>query len=123
MFGLTFEKLLLVAVIAAFLIGPTRLPAYASKLASLVKAGRRYLDAAQDRAREELGMDIDWKSLDPRQYDPRQIIRNALTGDDETPPLVRRTASAIRSEEQPADRPPMVISSTNTTPEPPEGKV
>jgi sec-independent protein translocase protein TatB len=38
--------------------------------------------------RDELGPDVDdieWKKLDPRQYDPRQIVRTALA--DETASL------------------------------------
>ena len=27
--------------------------------------------------------DVDWKALDPRQYDPRRIVRDALMADDE----------------------------------------
>ncbi len=37
--------------------------------------------------KDELGEgfeDLDWKKLDPRQYDPRRIIREALLEDDET---------------------------------------
>lgn len=84
MLGLTFDKLMVIAVIAAVLIGPKRLPAYASKLATLVKRFREFADTAQDRVKAELGDDaelLDWKALDPRQYDPRRIIREALTGD------------------------------------------
>jgi len=36
--------------------------------------------------KDELGEgfeDLDWKKLDPRQYDPRRIIREALLEDDE----------------------------------------
>jgi sec-independent protein translocase protein TatB len=39
---------------------------------------------AKDRMRDELGPDfddMDWKKLDPRQYDPRRIIREALRED------------------------------------------
>jgi sec-independent protein translocase protein TatB len=39
-------------------------------------------DTARTRAREELGDsfdDVEWRTLDPRQYDPRRIIRDALT--------------------------------------------
>jgi len=35
--------------------------------------------------KDELGEgfeDLDWKKLDPRQYDPRRIIREALLEDD-----------------------------------------
>ena len=37
MFGLTFEKILLIAVVAAFIIGPTKLPLYAAKLGQFVR--------------------------------------------------------------------------------------
>ena len=84
-FGLTFDKLLIIGVIAVFLLGPERLPHYASQLARLVKSLRVMADGAKERMREEMGPDfddIDWKKLDPRQYDPRRIIREALTDDE-----------------------------------------
>ncbi|HRQ00386.1 MAG TPA: Sec-independent protein translocase TatB [Terrimesophilobacter sp.] len=84
MFGLTFEKLLLIGVIAVFVLGPDRLPYYASQLAKFVKGAKAFADSAKDRMREELGPDfddVDWKKLDPRQYDPRRIIREALVED------------------------------------------
>ncbi|MCU1479972.1 MAG: Sec-independent protein translocase TatB [Subtercola sp.] len=84
MFGLTFEKLIIVGVIAAFVIGPERLPLYASKLAAFVKQIRGFTNDAKSRMKEEMGPDFDeveWKKLDPRQYDPRRIIRDALLED------------------------------------------
>jgi sec-independent protein translocase protein TatB len=89
-FGLTFEKLFLIAIIAVILLGPDRLPYYASQLARLVKSLRNMATGARERMREEMGPefdDIDWKKLDPRQYDPRRIIREALIEDE--PPRVR----------------------------------
>ena len=80
-FGLTFDKLLIILVIAVFLIGPDRLPGYAAQLARLVRSLRSLADGAKDRMREEMGPEfdeVDWKKLDPRQYDPRRIIREAL---------------------------------------------
>ncbi|MER7797970.1 Sec-independent protein translocase TatB [Microbacterium sp. NPDC096154] len=85
-FGLTFEKVLLIAAIAALLIGPERLPRYAELLAQTVKRVRSFAQGAQSRVREEMGPefdDVDWRKLDPRQYDPRRIIREALLDDDE----------------------------------------
>ncbi|GAA1764377.1 twin-arginine translocase TatA/TatE family subunit [Agromyces humatus] len=82
MFGLTFEKLLIIGVIAVFLLGPERLPHYAAQLGRLVRSLRDMATGAKDRMREEMGPDfddLDWKKLDPRQYDPRRIIREALT--------------------------------------------
>ncbi|WP_423924176.1 Sec-independent protein translocase TatB [Frigoribacterium sp. 2-23] len=81
MFGLTFDKLLIVGVLAVFLLGPDRLPGYASKLAQLVRTLRGMADTAKDRMRDEMGPefdDVEWQKLDPRQYDPRRIIRDAL---------------------------------------------
>jgi len=83
-FGLTFDKLIIIGVIAIFLIGPDRLPGYAAQLARLVRSLRAMADGAKDRMREEMGPEfdeVDWKKLDPRQYDPRRIIREALTDD------------------------------------------
>lgn len=77
---MSFEKLLVLGVIAAFLIGPARLPAYASKLALGVRKLRGIADDVQRAVREETGesVELDWRSFDPRQYDPRRIIRDAL---------------------------------------------
>ena len=99
MFGLTFEKLLLIGIIAVFLLGPDRLPYYAQKLADLVKTVRKMATGARERMRDELGPDfddVDWQKLDPRQYDPRRIIREALL-DDEPPPKVVRPTSGVES--------------------------
>jgi sec-independent protein translocase protein TatB len=87
-FGLTFDKLLIILVIAVFLIGPERLPGYAAQLARLVKTLRGFADGAKERMREEMGPEfdeVDWRKLDPRQYDPRRIIREALI-DEVVPP-------------------------------------
>lgn len=96
MLGLTFDKILVIAVIAVFLVGPTRLPGYAAKLAQFVRNLRVMATDAKDRMRDEMGPefdDIDWKKLDPRQYDPRRIIRDALLDDEPAPTLGRPSAS------------------------------
>ncbi|MGK9146580.1 Sec-independent protein translocase TatB [Plantibacter flavus] len=95
MFGLTFDKLLIIGVIAVFLLGPERLPYYASQLARLVRTLRDLASGAKDRMREEMGPEfdeVDWKKLDPRQYDPRRIIREALL-DDEPPAAATKTVT------------------------------
>ncbi len=79
--GFGFEKLLVIGLVALFLIGPERLPDYATRLARFVRTARRMIDDARDRVKEEMGADFDeeeWRRLDPRQYDPRRIIRDAL---------------------------------------------
>jgi sec-independent protein translocase protein TatB len=83
-FGLTMEKLLVIGVIAAFIVGPERLPRYAASLAQLTVRAREFIRGAKDRVKDEMGEDfddVDWRTLDPRQYDPRRIIREALLDD------------------------------------------
>ena len=95
-FGLTPDKLIIIAVIAVFLIGPDRLPGYAAQLARLVRSLRGLADGAKDRMREEMGPEfdeVDWKKLDPRQYDPRRIIREALLEDPVTPVVAEGAAA------------------------------
>jgi sec-independent protein translocase protein TatB len=97
-FGLTFDKLLIIAIIAVFLIGPDRLPGYAAQLARLVKSLRGMADGAKERMREEMGPEfdeVDWKKLDPRQYDPRRIIREALV--DEVAPAAKPVSTQSAS--------------------------
>lgn len=80
-FGLTIEKLFLIGLVALLVVGPDRLPQYAAQLARLVKRLKGMAQGAESRLREELGDDFDpaeWKKLDPRRYDPRRIIRDAL---------------------------------------------
>lgn len=95
-FGLTFEKLLVIGAIAAMLLGPERLPRYAEALARFTKRARGYLDGAKTRVQEEMGddfEDVDWRKLDPRQYDPRRIIREALLDDAPLVPPAATTTS------------------------------
>ena len=78
--ALTLDKLLIIGIIAMVVFGPERLPQFAEQLARLVKRARAWTTDAKARVGEELGPDFteeDWKKLDPRQYDPRRIIRDA----------------------------------------------
>src|SRR5580658_1930638 len=62
--GLTPDKLVIIAIVAVFVLGPERLPHYATQLARLVKSVREMANGARDRMREELGDDfddLDWK--------------------------------------------------------------
>lgn len=94
-FGYDMEKFLLLLIVAALLLGPERLPRYAEGLARLTKRTREWLSGARTRVKEEMGEDFDdvqWSRLDPRQYDPRRIIRDALL-DDAPVPSVRAAAA------------------------------
>ena len=102
--GLTFEKLLLIGLIAVILIGPDRLPGYAAQFGRLIRSLRDMANGAKTRMREEMGPDyddVDWKKLDPRQYDPRRIIREALV---EEPATAAATVAAVPRESAYAQR-------------------
>jgi sec-independent protein translocase protein TatB len=82
--GLTFEKAILILLIAALVIGPERLPIASEKLAQLVRGARTLIETGKQRVQNEIGQEVDpdsWRKLDPRQYDPRRIIRDALLED------------------------------------------
>lgn len=106
-FGLTIEKLFLIGLVALLVVGPDRLPAYAAQLARLVKRLKGMAQGAESRLREELGDDFDpseWKKLDPRRYDPRRIIRDALVDDEPRPATPVKPAPArIAGEPTPYD--------------------
>ncbi len=75
-------EIIVLAVLAVFILGPERLPEYAAKLGRLVRRGRALADGARAQLKEQLGPDfddVDWAAYDPRQYDPRRIVREALT--------------------------------------------
>lgn len=105
---MTWDKILLIGVIAALVIGPEKLPAYAEKLARFVRNVRDYVSTAQERVKTEMGDDfddVDWRKLDPRQYDPRRIVREALL-DDPAPARVGATAVGAAPEAPQAYQPP-----------------
>lgn len=88
-FGIDMEKIVIILVVAALLLGPEKLPRYAELLAKFTVRARDWLNGARSRVKDEMGEDFDdieWRKLDPRQYDPRRIIRDALLDDTPSPP-------------------------------------
>jgi len=84
MFGINGGEFVLLLVVVVVVVGPERLPRYAELLGAWVRTMRGFLRTAKDRVDLELGeqgADVDWASLDPRRYDPRRIVREALLDD------------------------------------------
>ena len=82
MFGINPAEFIVLLAVAAVVLGPERLPQYAQGLARMVRELRRMAQGASRQVREEIGPEfdeIDWQTLDPRQYDPRRIVREALS--------------------------------------------
>lgn len=112
MFGINGGEFLVILLVAVIVIGPTRLPRYAEQLARLTKQARRFVQDARSRVDEELGedvKDIDWAALDPRRYDPRRIVRDALLDPD---PVRPSTATAAGSAAAAASVPDPAITRT-----------
>ncbi|MCC2314473.1 Sec-independent protein translocase TatB [Cellulomonas xiejunii] len=85
MFGINGGELLILLLVAAVVVGPERLPSYAEQLAGWVRRLRDLARDTKERVDVELGeADVDWAALDPRRYDPRRIVREALL--DDAPP-------------------------------------
>ena len=84
MFGISGSEFLVIVLVAVVVVGPQRLPEYTRKLTQMVRQLRVFLDNARSQIAEEVGpemADLDLSSLDPRQYDPRKIVRDALGED------------------------------------------
>ena len=82
MFGINGGELIILLAVVALVVGPERLPTYAEQLARWVRGLRRLVADARTRVDSELGeTGIDWEALDPRRYDPRRIVREALLED------------------------------------------
>ncbi len=81
MLNLGSGEILLILILAVVILGPSKLPEYAASLARLVRNLRDMAEGAKTQIKEEMGPafdDVNWDQLDPRQYDPRRIVREAL---------------------------------------------
>ncbi len=84
MFGVNGGELVVLLVVIVIVVGPQRLPEYAEQLARLVKSARSQLSSLRGSVSDafsEDGEPVDWSTLDPRRYDPRRIVRDALAED------------------------------------------
>lgn len=87
-------EFLVILFIALILIGPERLPQFAAQLARLVRTLKEMMAGATSTLKDELGEDFEeLQKFDPRQYDPRRIVREALLED--VVPATKRAPSAM----------------------------
>ncbi|MDN5790707.1 MAG: Sec-independent protein translocase protein TatB [Micrococcales bacterium] len=89
MFDINGWELLILGVLAILVLGPERLPDYAAKFGRFVRQARTMAERAKAQLKDEMGpefSDIDWQAYDPRQYDPRRIVREALNSADDDDP-------------------------------------
>lgn len=97
-FNINGGELVVILLVAALVVGPDRLPQYTEQLTRLVRQVKAFASKAKERVDEEVSQeigDVDWAALDPRRYDPRTIVREALLDDGPgVSPAARRGAPA-----------------------------
>lgn len=123
-FGINGYELLVLILVVLVVAGPEKLPEFAAQLARLTREFKRIATGARERVREELGPefdDMDLSVFDPRQYDPRRIVRDALLEDEPSAPRPRPRADrrGVTAPRPPAR--PAVGAQAATPPPTPDG--
>ncbi|MFC8734136.1 Sec-independent protein translocase TatB [Luteimicrobium sp. NPDC057192] len=113
MFDINPGELVVIVVLAVVLIGPEKMPQYAAQLGRLARRVRGLALDTRERVAEQLGAeaaDIEWSKLDPRQYDPRRIVREALIDDGPLVPTFRDVfgRAGAAAQDGPSAAPPPV---------------
>ena len=86
--GLGGWEIVILLVVFLVIVGPQRLPDVTRQLVQWVRQARRWVDDSRSTVEDEMGIAIeDLRKYDPRQYDPRRIIREAW-GDTDLEELV-----------------------------------
>lgn len=83
-FGISGGEFFVILLVIVVIVGPQRLPEYTRTLTQWVRKLRVFLDNTKQQIAEEVGPelgDLSLRDLDPRQYDPRKIVRDALGED------------------------------------------
>ncbi|MGY5763767.1 translocase [Brachybacterium sp. DNPG3] len=76
--GLSGWEPIVLLVLFLVIIGPQRLPEYTRNIVRWVRQARRWVEDSRSTVEDEMGIAIDdLRKYDPRQYDPRRIIREA----------------------------------------------
>lgn len=86
--GINGSELLVLILVVLIVAGPEKLPEFAAQLGRLTREVKRVATGAKEKVRDEFGAefdDVDFSMFDPRQYDPRRIVRDALLEDEPTP--------------------------------------
>ncbi|MCL6422000.1 translocase [Brachybacterium sp. JHP9] len=94
-FGLNGWEPLVLIIVFLVVIGPQRLPEYTRNVIQGVRRARRWVEESRATVENEMGMSMDeLRKYDPRQYDPRRIIRDAW-GDTSLDDIMPDTKSLV----------------------------
>ncbi|MGP9537622.1 Sec-independent protein translocase protein TatB [Brachybacterium sp. AOP43-C2-M15] len=76
--GIGGWELVVLLIVFLVIVGPQRLPEVTRQLVQWVRQVRRWVEDSRTTVEDEMGIAIeDLRKYDPRQYDPRRIIREA----------------------------------------------
>lgn len=105
-FGISGSEFLVLLLVVIVVVGPRRLPEYTRRLTRLVRQLRLFLDNAKEQIAQEVGPELgelNLEDLNPRNYDPRKIVRDALGEDldairrDLSTPFRSAASTAVRT--------------------------
>lgn len=72
-------ELIVILLVLTIIIGPSRMPEAAKSISKWIRAGRLQLAKLKAELNESGDFsDIDFSALDPRQYDPRRLVKEAV---------------------------------------------
>ncbi|ASK66674.1 translocase [Brachybacterium avium] len=76
--GLGGWEIVVLLIVFLVIVGPQRLPDVTRQLVRWVRQARVWVEDSRSTVEDEMGIAIeDLRKYDPRQYDPRRIIREA----------------------------------------------
>lgn len=93
MFGIGFEKLLTLAILAAVLIGPDKLPQFAVEAARFIQKIRNLSREALAELKSELGPEF--ANLDIQDLHPKRFIANHLDHLDDLDNIAKDTKNLV----------------------------
>ncbi len=102
MFDINGAEFLILLLVAVVVIGPEKLPRYAREFRGGVARLRDLLTDARATVRDEMGDTVDFAALDPRQYDPRHIVKDVMSEPARTPDAPATTGDARPGGDRPA---------------------
>lgn len=77
--GISSWEAAVLLLVVLLVVGPDKLPEIAAQVARWLRTAREFVTVAKERVQEEIGDDVDLAALDPRQYDPRRMLRDTFS--------------------------------------------
>lgn len=101
MLGMGWPEILVIGIVAMLVFGPERLPDFARQAAGFLRTARQMANSAKSDIRSQLG--DDFKDINLRDLDPRNMVRDVLAEDHTTPAAVKPTRILRPGEVPPYD--------------------